>query len=519
MATFTLNGKQVEAPEGMNLVDAAAMHGVEIPHYCYHPGLSVAGNCRMCLSEIEGARGPQIACATTVKEGLVVRTDTAAVEKMRKGVQEFLLLNHPIDCPICDQAGECRLQDYYMEYGQYENRSDVPKVQKQKVVDIGPLVMLDQERCILCTRCVRFTTEITKTEELMVEGRGDHSAINVFPGTQLDNDYSGNVVDLCPVGALTSKDFRFKMRVWFLKTVKSLCAGCAGGCNVYLDQKDAHVYRYRPRKNMDVNQYWICDAGRLSYKKINENRLSAVRKEGAKLPLGTAFRELVSALRSAQAANGLLFVASPHASLEDNYLLQRLARQVFPGAGLTGYCATPEGKADDFLRRADKTPNKAGLRFLGVEQAKADLLAKLALKPEVVFVMNSNLAQDPELAAALKAVPTLVYLGTHEDETAALARYVFPAASHAEKYGSFVNDQGRVQRFYMSFEAPGDGIAEMEFVAKIGASVDPAFAFGDIEEIWEAMRAEHAELGELSWYGIGDTGVVIPSLAPVAAAV
>jgi NADH-quinone oxidoreductase subunit G len=518
LVKFSLNGQEVEAPEGMNLIEAAKIHGEDIPHYCYHPGLSIAGNCRMCLCEVEGARGPQIACAQNVKEGLVVRTQTPAVEKMRKGVQEFLLLNHPIDCPICDQAGECRLQDYYMDYGKYDNRSDVTKVQKEKAVDIGPMVVLDQERCILCSRCVRFTAEVTQTHELVITGRGDHSVIETFPGKQLDNKYSGNVVDVCPVGALTSKDFRFKMRVWFMKSVKSVCTGCSRGCNIFMDQKESVVYRYRPRENQAVNTYWMSDEGRLSYKRINDDRQRDVLVNGQKTPFGLAFKDLLGKLEAARQSGAVAAVGSPHSSLEDNYVLQALMSRVLKSDRVFGFDATPDGYQDDFLLRADKTPNRTGVRYLGINDERAALLNGLK-GAQLVIVMANNLAQDPELASALKQVPTVVYLGTHADETAALAHYVFPVAMHAEKYGAFVNFQGRVQRFYQAFEAQGDAVAEMEFLSRLGRTLDANFGYDDIEEIWVELRKSHAELGELGWYKLGDEGFQIPSLVPQPAGV
>lgn len=511
MATFSLNGKQVDAPDGMNLIEAAKLHGVTIPHYCYHPGLSIAGNCRMCLCEVDGARGPQIACGQQVKDGLVVRTDTPAVEKMRKGVQEFLLLNHPIDCPICDQAGECRLQDYYMEYGKYDNRSDVPKIQKQKAMDIGPLVILDQERCILCTRCVRFTDEISKSHELIVSGRGDLSVIETFPGSRLDNPYSGNVIDICPVGALTSKDFRFKMRVWFLETAKSVCTGCARGCDTYLDQKDGHVYRYRPRENAAVNQYWMCDAGRLSYKLLNEGRQTEVLVRGAVTAFGAAFRELSGLFQGGRPAGALAVVGSPFSSLEDNFALKAFAQRVLNTDRVFGWDATPAGDQDDFLIRADKTPNRAGLAFLAVDGERESLLAALNEGTiQLLVVMNNNLGADPEIAAALKRVPTIVYLATHQDETSRLATFVFPVASHAEKYGAFVNFQGRVQRFFLAFEPPGDAVAEVEFISRLGRAVAPSFGYDDVEEVWADLRREYPEFGDLSWYTLGDQGFQLP---------
>ena len=516
MATFSLNGKQVEAPDGMNLVEAAKLHGVEIPHYCYHPGLSVAGNCRMCLCEVEGARGPQIACGQTVRDGLVVRTDTPAVEKMRKGVQEFLLLNHPIDCPICDQAGECRLQDYYMEYGKYDNRSDVTKTQKQKAVDIGPMVVLDQERCILCTRCVRFCDEVSNSHELIVSGRGDTSVIETFPGMTLDNKYAGNVVDVCPVGALTSKDFRFKMRVWFMKSVKSVCTGCSRGCNVFLDFKDAIAYRYRPRHNPWVNAYWMSDEGRLSYKRLNEGRLDHARVRGVETPVAEAIKQVSGLLSGNRPAGAYLVIGSPHSSVEDNFALKALAERALGGAPAFGWDGTPGGYADDFLLRADKSPNRTGVKWLGFDPDRQRLLDTLQSGDvQVLILMNNDLAaDDPAFAEALRKVANVVYLTTHDDETAKLATYVLPVATHAEKYGTFINFQGRLQRFYQGYEAPGNAIAEWELLARLGhqAAGGAWQDWKDIEDVWAELRVAHPELGELTWFGLGDDGFQIPSL-------
>lgn len=514
MATFSLNGKQVTAPDGMNLVQAAELNGVTIPHYCYHPGLSVAGNCRMCLCEVEGARGPQIACGQNVKDGMVVRTDTPAVEKMRKGVQEFLLLNHPIDCPICDQAGECRLQDYYMEYGKYENRSDVPKIQKEKALDIGPMVILDQERCILCTRCVRFCNEISKSDELIVSGRGDMSAIETFPGKELNNPYSGNVVDVCPVGALTSKDFRFKMRVWFMKSVKSVCSGCANGCNTFLDYKDGVTYRYRPRENQQVNDYWMCDAGRLSYKQLNDNRLEDVMVRGAKSNVAAAMKEVAALLKGDRPEGAIGVVGSPFSSLEDNFALAELARALGTSA-LYGWNPTPDGYADDFLIKADKTPNRTGVRYLGFNDDRQALLGYLTSgQPQVLIVMNNDLAKDAAFADALKKVPTVIYMGSHHGATEALAAFVFPLAVHNEKYGTFMNYQGRIQRFYLAYEAPGNAASELTLLTHLGGALNPSFDFSDVENAWTGMRSRYPELGETTWYGLSDEGFQVPSLAP-----
>ena len=287
MPTLTINGMTVDVPQGTTILNAAKEVGVEIPHYCYHPKLSIAGNCRMCLVEVEKFPKLQIACNTIVTDGMVVKTDTEKVRQAVTGVLEFLLIHHPIDCPICDQAGECGLQIYYMKYGLHKSRYAVEdKVHKKKVQDIGGQIILDAERCILCSRCIRFLQEVTGTGELEFFQRGDHSEISIFPGRPLDNRYTGNLADICPVGALTSKDFRFKCRVWFLRGAQSICPGCANGCNVEAYYKEQILYRLKPRQNDEVNRTWMCDPGRLEYKKANEARLLTPANRENRIPQG-----------------------------------------------------------------------------------------------------------------------------------------------------------------------------------------------------------------------------------------
>jgi NADH-quinone oxidoreductase subunit G len=273
MPKITVNGKILDVPAGRTLLQALddvglLMRGVDIPHYCWHPKLSIDGSCRLCQVEVEGLPKLQIACNTPVQEAMVVRTDTDRVQKAREGVMELLLVNHPLDCPICDQAGECKLQDYAYEWGVIESRTREPRRALKKNVELGPTIVFDQERCILCRRCVRFCREIPGTGELVVLNRGDESVIETFPGAPLDNPYSMNVADICPVGALTTRDFRFKIRVWFLEDVPGVCTRCAKGCNVHLGVANNKVQRYVPRRNDAVNETWICDVGRLSYHEI-----------------------------------------------------------------------------------------------------------------------------------------------------------------------------------------------------------------------------------------------------------
>ncbi|MGA7277457.1 MAG: 2Fe-2S iron-sulfur cluster-binding protein, partial [Desulfocapsaceae bacterium] len=278
-----VNGVEVEVESGKNLIDAIGAVGIEIPHLCYHPALGADGNCRMCLVGIEDGRPPLVpACKTPAQEGMKVLLDAEHIKKIQHDVLEFELINHPTDCPVCDQAGECKLQDYYMSYDQADSRMTVPQVTKGKKMDFGAGVVHDQERCVLCGRCVRFCREITKTGELGIINRTDAARVNIFPGRPLTNRYALNVVDLCPVGAMTSNDFRFKQRVWFLKKAPGICHGCAKGCNITIDHnrekyKDDVIYRFRPRYNGQVNGYFMCDAGRLSYKNENEGRLTEAR--------------------------------------------------------------------------------------------------------------------------------------------------------------------------------------------------------------------------------------------------
>jgi NADH-quinone oxidoreductase subunit G len=287
MPNISIDGVDYEVEEGRTILQAlddlgVLMNGVDIPHYCWHPKLSVDGSCRLCQVEVEGIPKLQIACDTPVKDGMVITTKNDRVKRAREGVMELLLVNHPLDCPICDQAGECKLQDYAYEYGVKHSRTKEPRQAAKKRVDLGPTIMFDQERCILCRRCVRFCQEVSGTGELATFGRGDHTVLDTFPGIDLDNDYSMNVADICPVGALTTKDFRFKIRTWFLDEVPGVCTGCANGCNICMGVANNKVYRYVPRRNDAVNQTWICDAGRISYKEIQAaDRLTEVSLRGA----------------------------------------------------------------------------------------------------------------------------------------------------------------------------------------------------------------------------------------------
>ncbi|HSL83416.1 MAG TPA: 2Fe-2S iron-sulfur cluster-binding protein, partial [Thermoanaerobaculia bacterium] len=337
MPTVTINGRSIEVPAGTNVVEAAKRVGVQIPHYCYHPRLSIVGQCRMCLVQVDGHPKLQAGCSMTVqKDGMEVRTDVPEVQEGQRAMMEFLLINHPLDCPLCDQSGECGLQDYAFKHGQafsrfrFEEKRTDPGRER---IPLGPNVLLNMNRCIQCTRCVRFTQEVSKTGSLGFFNRGARTEIGTFPGKELDDPLSGNVVDICPVGALTSTRFRFAERVWYLDKKPSICTGCDVGCNVTLEHRRGQIRRYKPRANPAVNDYWMCDYGRGTFERYRElPRLAApkVRRDGRQVPAGwkEALDTIHSALTSRSSAGSIAFLAGPNLTTEEAHLLSRLADRV-----------------------------------------------------------------------------------------------------------------------------------------------------------------------------------------------
>jgi NADH-quinone oxidoreductase subunit G len=476
-----VDGKRYEVPQGRTILQALDDLGllgsdVVIPHYCWHPKLSIDGSCRMCQVEIKGQPKLQIACNTPVAEGMEITTQGARVEKARQAVMELLLVNHPLDCPICDQAGECRLQDYAFEYGVKHARTKEPRRPAKKALELGPTIVLDQERCILCRRCVRFCREIPGTGELGVFDRGDESVLEVFPGSKLDNAYSMNVADICPVGALTTRDFRFKIRVWFLEDVPSVCNGCSNGCNIWVSKHKTTVYRYLPRRNDQVNDTWICDAGRLSYKTQAEGRLEHALLRGERVPLEQALERAAELLRDVRARAGrVVGIASPFASNEDLFSLRRLLGDLGAGAGVF---AVPRGASDDLLIKAEKAPNAAGARALGFEEDGAPGRADLGV------------ALGHELEpAALAGFEALILIDTHDSPLARRADVALPARSFLEREGSFTNHARRVQRFALAVEPRFEARAAGEWLARIAA----AAGLGGWRAHWDA-RAVSREL-------------------------
>jgi NADH-quinone oxidoreductase subunit G len=515
--TATIDGKEVVVKPGTTVIEAAKSVGIEIPYYCYHKRLSIAANCRMCLVEMSNAPMGKLqpGCQMPMAEGITVKTATPRVQDQQRAVLEFLLLNHPVDCSICDQAGECKLQDYYMKFDRQPSRLDVPKVAKGKRVQLGPTVVLDQERCILCTRCVRFMREVAKAPQLGVAERGNHSFITTFPGKPLDSKYAGNVVDICPVGALTSADFRFRGRVWFMSAARSVCTGCARGCNTFLDYLNDVTYRYRPRENEAVNQEWMCDDGRTSYKYLNQGRVLAAKvgrgPAAAVAARPVAVEQAAKALDAHAKAGTLGVLLSPVASLEDLLAAATVAKEAL-GAGEVFVGGRADGWQDDFLKRADQNPNRKGLELvaqaLGLAlRPVADLAEAVASgKVKGIWAVGSE-TPDEVVAAKLHGAADLVVQAYGDDFLSRHATVLLPAAPHSEADGTFVNFEGRAQRFEMAYFPRGDARPHWALAAELGAALALGHRFASARDVFVALGgAVQPALGEFSWDGLSSTG-------------
>lgn len=557
-----IDGREIEVPRmtadwsgkltPTTMIQACELAKVEVPHYCWHPKLPVAGNCRMCLvqygmpalgpdrkpvlnpdgaPQIRKMPRPAIACATPISPGMEIYTTTPEVKQMREGVLESLLINHPLDCPICDQAGECKLQEYSVDYGQSASRFVEAKVHKPKAVDLGPRIMLDAERCILCTRCIRFTRDVAQDDALGIINRGSYNTIATYPGTPFDNNYTLNTVDICPVGALTSKDFRFKMRVWFLKESKSVCTSCATGCSITIGSREEKIHRYTPRENDAVNGTWMCDAGRLNYKWIGrEDRLKDVLVRGQKTTWTAALNELSDKLKKAPEGS-VAIVASARQTNEELWLLSKLKAKL----GAVSDSIARTGPEDKLLVSSDKNPNINGARLTGICFTEVGInLAKIAngieqgkIKTLIVFGENlvkhsvsskdlseketiSEVVEQHSLTAELLGkLETLIVSDILPNETTKLAHYVLPGCAHAEKRGTFTNTKGRVQKFMKAVEAPGDARAEWEFLHDLVHNVTGQNGYVTIEGLFNQMAKEVPAFSGLTWSALGDTGATV----------
>lgn len=517
MPTITIDGQTIEAPANAMLLPVALENGVHIPHYCWHPKLSVDGSCRMCQVEVEGSPKLVIACNTPVRDGMVVHTNSPKVENTRKGVMELLLVNHPTDCPICDKAGECLLQDYSYAFGSRETRTQEPRRKLEKRREIGPRMILDQERCILCRRCVRFCREITGTNELGVFNLGDQSVLDVLPDAPLANDYSINTADICPVGALESKDFHHKVRVWFLKKTPSVCGSCSNGCNITVHHYRDRVWRLMPRRNDAVNETWMCDHGRLNYEFVNDEqrlRTPLLRRDGKieaanwETALGEAARQLRQA--GQQGASKVAAVASPHLTNEESYRFAELLNAL----GVTQVdVAVVVGKADKLLVKAEKAANARGARDMGLGGTSTSLTQILdaAAKGEiqVLYVCGPDLltvADPQQLEAALSRVPCLIVQDTLPSALVERAHIVLPSLTFAEKIGTFTNHAGRVQQIHRAIRPAEGQLSDGEIFSRLINLVAEAQSTFDALAVLDEIGKNVAAYNGISFAAVGALG-------------
>lgn len=512
MPKVTIDGQVYEVEKGKTVIQVADEVGVQIPRYCYHPDIGIEGSCRMCLVEVKGAPKLMPACATPIIDGTEVRTNTPRVHDAVRYAMEFLLLHHPIDCPVCDQSGECWLQDYYMAHAGHDSRYPLgQKTRRRKAFNLGPLVKLDQERCILCTRCVRFTRNVTKTNEIQVFNRGHNSEIGIFEDRPLDNAYSGNVVDVCPVGALTSADFRFKVRVWFLKGTTSVCAGCSTGCNLRVDHSaraigggipgytatDGNIYRTVGRRNVDVNKSWLCDEGRLSFHTLERwPRLRTATKAGAPVGATELLEGIHNRFQDLCSQHGESAVAALGSAVNTNEALF-LMKQYFGGRvdfRLGKETELYQKQQDELLRRLDKHPNTHGALDLGLAgelnglQGLRQLAEKkqirgmwIAFHPQLVGEDAPEIIED--LRQLIASLEFSVVSTTHEFEWARQATFLVPMASWAEEKGTYTNYAGRIQMTNRAVMPPGDALplhvymSDLLKLSGIQVSADPGAIF------------------------------------------
>ena len=504
LVNLTIDGVPVTVPKSTLVIEAAKQAGVLVPHYCYHPGLPVAGVCRMCLVDIEKAPKLQIACATQVAEGMVVRTQSPQAKKGRMGVLELLLINHPLDCPICDQAGECELQDFTFQEGRPATRysPDYPK-RFNPVEDFGPDVLYVPNRCILCTRCVRFMEDVAKEPVLNVSERGDRAYIGIHPEARLDHPWAGNVVDLCPVGSLLSKDFLHKARAWELDKTASVCTGCSQGCNITLDTRNTVVTRVRPRPNREVNRYFICDHGRANYRWLNRgDRIEApLVKRGGELHAtdwDEACEQVATLLRGA--GGSAVSLVSPRASTEALFL----ARELFAGSDWTGAFQVVMGEeaplagVPNLALRAERAPNGRGAELLGYGRDYAAALVA-AERAAVVLVLD-----EPDVA--LKTGGVVIYAGTVLPEWARDAGVVLPIANVAEEDGTFVNRDGRVQRYFQAKPAPGMARPAWWVLSELIAALGRADRLASADQAFDRMAVAVEAFRGLSYAELGFGG-------------
>ena len=524
MPSFELDGKTVEFEPGEKILSAAMRAGIQIPHYCYHPGMSVVATCRMCMVDVidmgNGRPAPklQTSCSMDAVEGMKVETMNEKVKDAKELVMEYLLINHPLDCPICDQSGECVLQDYSFEFGSGKSEMEYSK-RVYGWRDIGTFVALERNRCIHCTRCDRFTREITGTNEFGMFNRGHELTVDTYSDRPMTNQFQGNMADICPVGAITEKEFRFKRRVWKLKKTPSICVGCSTGCNVTIEYDKNEVFRLKPRDNPDVNRWWMCDQGRLTYKDLN------IRENRVAHPLGktaegfqeiswenafSAIREKISELQPT--SNEVIGLVDTHASNEELYLFKKLLKEGFDSDQLFFPDLEWEQPVSDFfinsLITSDKSPNRAGARMLGLKGAKSseEVTSKIPTGTKVLLVFGKPF-EDENLLSQAGNIPLVINIAAWQSGWSETADVTLPGRLHSEKDATYTNKAGRVQRVNTAIRAFHKTRPDWMVLCGLMELLDVDNKADSAEAVFQELSENEKAFQGLQWESIGSDGI------------
>ena len=524
MPSFELDGKTVEFEPGEKILSAAMRAGIQIPHYCYHPGMSVVATCRMCMVDVidmgNGRPAPklQTSCSMDAVEGMKVETMNEKVKDAKELVMEYLLINHPLDCPICDQSGECVLQDYSFEFGSGKSEMEYSK-RVYGWRDIGTFVALERNRCIHCTRCDRFTREITGTNEFGMFNRGHELTVDTYSDRPMTNQFQGNMADICPVGAITEKEFRFKRRVWKLKKTPSICVGCSTGCNVTIEYDKNEVFRLKPRDNPDVNKWWMCDQGRLTYKDLN------IRENRVAHPLGktaegfqeiswenafSAIREKISELQPTSAE--VIGLVDTHVSNEELYLFKKLLKEGFDSEQLFFPDLEWEQPVSDFfinsLITSDKSPNRAGARMLGLKGAKSseEVTSKIPTGTKVLLVFGKPF-EDENLLSQAGNIPLVINIAAWQSGWSETADVTLPGRLHSEKDATYTNKSGRVQRVNTAIRAFHKTRPDWMILCGLMELLDVDNKADSAEAVFQELSENEKGFQGLQWEAIGSDGI------------